>query len=268
MILREILANWVLLPAIDALADPENINTLIILSTHYEGEFSEATNTYSVPLLHSWIAKPVPMPETAVTLKPTLDDILNNPQLLYIFMQHIKESGPVNLLQFFLDIGTYNNLTTIHRNIKCFKLMLNNIFYLISDDLIKRIMNPEMTQDAEKVLHADAQSMYDSYLDPESPDYVHLPLHVSEGMRQSTIFCILQNCVSIFITIICNIILISVLEGGPKKIQELRTSRPLYHAHEEAHALLESTCVSSFHHCYEVCNQNYSTICNQKYSYN
>lgn len=48
------------------------------------------------------------------------------------------------------------------------------------------------------------------------------------------------------------ICLFSVLEGGPEKIQELRTSRPFYQAHQEAHALLESTCLPSFHHSYQV----------------
>lgn len=46
--------------------------------------------------------------------------------------------------------------------------------------------------------------------------------------------------------------LFPVLEGGPEKIQELRTSRPFYQAHQEAHALLESTCLPSFHHSYQV----------------
>lgn len=43
-----------------------------------------------------------------------------------------------------------------------------------------------------------------------------------------------------------------VLEGGPERVQELRTSRPFYQAHQEAHALLESTCLPSFHHSYQV----------------
>ena len=46
-------------------------------------------------------------------------------------------------------------------------------------------MDPDITQEIEQVLYADAQNIYNSYLDPESPDYVHLPLHVTEGMRQS-----------------------------------------------------------------------------------
>jgi len=50
-------------------------------------------------------------------------------------------------------------------------------------------------------------------------------------------------------TYICSFL---VLEGGPEKIQELRTSRPFYQAHQEAHALLESTCLPSFHHSYQV----------------
>lgn len=51
---------------------------------------------------------------------------------------------------------------------------------------------------------------------------------------------------------ICICVSFPVLEGGPEKIQELRTSRPFYQAHQEAHALLESTCLPSFHHSYEV----------------
>lgn len=47
-------------------------------------------------------------------------------------------------------------------------------------------------------------------------------------------------------------ILFLVLEKGSKKIQEMRTSRPFYQAHQEAHALLESTCLPSFHHSYQV----------------
>lgn len=43
-----------------------------------------------------------------------------------------------------------------------------------------------------------------------------------------------------------------VLAGGPGNIQELRTSRPFYQAHQEAHALLENICLPPFHHSYQV----------------
>jgi len=106
VILREILANWVLLPAIDALADPDNINGLVTLSIHHDTSLSDDAETINVPMLQSWITV---MHQHVMhnCFKPSLNEILNDPELLYMFMQHIKKSGPMNLLQFCLDIGTY-----------------------------------------------------------------------------------------------------------------------------------------------------------------
>lgn len=109
MILREILANWVLLPAIDALADPENINMLVTLSTHHGTSLSNAAEAIHIPMLQSWVTTPaIHQHITHNYFKPSLNEVLNDPELLYMFMQHIKESGPMNLLQFCLDIGTFH----------------------------------------------------------------------------------------------------------------------------------------------------------------
>ncbi|XP_034184894.1 sorting nexin-14 [Osmia lignaria lignaria] len=206
VILREILANWILLPAVDAIADPENINALVMLSTHRDGLVSNSMDAVNVPMLQYWVTISS-MPKIAQNyLKPSLDEVLNNPQLLYMFMQHIKETGPMNLFQFCLDI----------------------------DDLSKRMLNPEMSSNAEDSLYLDIQSMYLTYLDPEGPEYLHLPEDISMGIRR-------------------------ILERSSKKIQELRTSRPFYQAHQEAHALLESTCLPSFHHSYQL----YDLLCGQ-----
>ena len=78
---------------------------LIALCTHHEGKFSQSTDTMYVPMFQSWISSPQISQKMSNTLKPTLEDVLNDPQLLYMFMQHIKDSGLVNLLQFCLDIG-------------------------------------------------------------------------------------------------------------------------------------------------------------------
>lgn len=105
VILREILANWILLPAIDAIADPDNINALVVLSTHRDGSVSSQVDTVNVPMLQYWITIPITSKIMQNRLKPSLDEILNDPRLLYMFMQHIKETGPMNLFQFCLDIG-------------------------------------------------------------------------------------------------------------------------------------------------------------------
>ncbi|XP_034949183.1 sorting nexin-14-like [Chelonus insularis] len=211
VLLREILANWVLLPAMDALADPDNINFLIKLGTQCEGFLSQDMDSVNVPILQAWVTPVVTIQPFNDPLKPSLEQVLNDPQLLYLFMQHIKETGPVNLLQFCLDI----------------------------DDLSKRMLNPEMTKEMEENLFIDAQNIYSTYLDPEGSEYVYLPWHISQGMQQ-------------------------ILKGGSSKIQELRTSRPLYEAHQEAHALLETICLPSFHHSYEL----YKLLCGSPVSSN
>ncbi|XP_076243695.1 sorting nexin-14 isoform X2 [Calliopsis andreniformis] len=209
VILREILANWILLPAIDAIADPENINMLIILSTHRDNSVSNNSDTVNVPMLQHWMTTPSMPKITYDRLKPSLDEVLNDPRLLYKFMQHIKETGPMNLFQFCLDI----------------------------DDLSKRMLNPDMSENAENNLYTDIRSMYSIYLDPNGPEYLNLPEDISTGIRR-------------------------ILEKGSKQIQELRTSRPFYQAHQEAHALLESTCLPSFHHSYQL----YELLCAQPVS--
>ncbi|XP_015120407.1 sorting nexin-14 [Diachasma alloeum] len=204
VILREILANWVLLPAMDALSDPDTINFLVELCTQYQGDLSQELDAVEVPALQCWITPRITVQDTEDPLKPSLEQVLDNPELLYLFMQHIKETGPVNLLQFCLDI----------------------------DDLSKRMLNPDVTPDLEEALYTDAQSIYSTYLDPQGPEYLHLPWHITQGMHQ-------------------------ILEGGPSKVQELRTSRPLYQAHQEAHARLEAICLPSFHHSFEL----YKLLC-------
>ncbi|XP_053994319.1 sorting nexin-14-like [Hylaeus volcanicus] len=207
VLLREILANWILLPALDAIADPENINALVMLLTHHDGTFSNQADAANVQMLQCWVRNPLTSNITNNQLKPSLDEVLNNPRLLYMFIQHVKDFGPINLLQFCLDI----------------------------DDLSKRMLNPDMSENAESSLYTDIQNMYSTYLDPNGPEYLHLPEDISIGIGE-------------------------ILERGSKKIDELRTSRPFYQAHQEAHALLESTCLPPFHHSYSL----YALLCGQQ----
>lgn len=83
---------------------------LITLCTHHEGKFSQSIDTMYVPMLQTWISNPQKNQSISNTLKPSLEEVLNEPDLLYMFMQHIKDSGLVNLLQFCLDIGMPNIL--------------------------------------------------------------------------------------------------------------------------------------------------------------
>lgn len=47
------------------------------------------------------------------------------------------------------------------------------------------MLNPEMSTSAEKSLYTDVRNLYAVYLDPDGPEYLYLPLHISNGIRQS-----------------------------------------------------------------------------------
>lgn len=93
---------------------------LISLCTHHEGKFSQSIDTIFVPLLQTWISNPQSSKNLINPMKPSLEEILNDPELLYMFMQHIKDSGLVTLLQFCLDIGKFQCTCT-----KCSEFLIN-----------------------------------------------------------------------------------------------------------------------------------------------
>lgn len=47
------------------------------------------------------------------------------------------------------------------------------------------MLNPDMTQEIEETLYNDARNIYTTYLDPESADFLNLPMYISQGMKQS-----------------------------------------------------------------------------------
>lgn len=47
------------------------------------------------------------------------------------------------------------------------------------------MLNPEITPEIEETLYTDAQYIYTTYLDPESADFLNLPMYISQGMKQS-----------------------------------------------------------------------------------
>lgn len=47
------------------------------------------------------------------------------------------------------------------------------------------MLNPDITSEIENALYDEVRNIYSSYLDTDSPDYVHLSQHVSEGIKNS-----------------------------------------------------------------------------------
>lgn len=88
----------------DVLADPNIINSLVILICTYKSKGSKATKKEdTVELLinfHNKISKPS-------TFACELKTIKSDTNLLYAFMQFLKKENSVHILQFCLDVGMY-----------------------------------------------------------------------------------------------------------------------------------------------------------------
>lgn len=102
ILIREILAGWVLLPLMDVLADPNILNSLVILAITYKGK----KQTYKdVEEKVSFLENFVVRNSKKSSFATDLNTIKGNTQLLYAFMQFLKKEEHVHLLQFCLDVG-------------------------------------------------------------------------------------------------------------------------------------------------------------------
>ncbi|XP_063363584.1 sorting nexin-14-like [Cydia amplana] len=107
LLVREIFAGWVLLSLTDLLADPYIINALIILATGDETMAQlKTTPDYRVEFL-STLARQSGSTheERAHLLHVDLELLVGEPRHLYAFMQHVKSTSQLQLLQFYKDIN-------------------------------------------------------------------------------------------------------------------------------------------------------------------
>lgn len=97
----------------DALADPNIINYLVILSVTYKPKKVAKSNgdDQTVEFLYNFECKY----KTKISSFATnLNKIKNDTSLLYAFMQFLKKQDNVNLLQFCLDVGMLEYLFNQH----------------------------------------------------------------------------------------------------------------------------------------------------------
>ncbi|XP_061715468.1 sorting nexin-14-like isoform X2 [Cydia pomonella] len=109
VLVREIFAGWVLLSLTDLLADPYIINALIILATGDETMAQlKTTPDYRVEFL-STLARQSGSSheERARLLHVDLELLVGEPRHLYAFMQHVKSTSQLQLLQFYKDIKLF-----------------------------------------------------------------------------------------------------------------------------------------------------------------
>ncbi|XP_061182737.1 sorting nexin-14-like isoform X2 [Saccostrea echinata] len=143
-LIREILAGSVLLPALDAVANPDMVNNLILifLDKTPPPAATEPPSPY-VPFLENF-AKPLTKNKSC--LRVELKDILfrNSPKHLYPFMQFLKNEGAINVLQFSLACEDFNT----------------------------RILSPELSQGDLVELHNMAKDLYRSYCAKDAVDRI------------------------------------------------------------------------------------------------
>ncbi|CRK86357.1 CLUMA_CG000202, isoform A [Clunio marinus] len=116
-LLREILTHAVLLPMMDAIADPAIINSLVILATNpkIHGKVQVKKSGKEVVLLENFVKK------FEMNLKSENDDeeeeefyiagnFFTDQEKLYSFMQHLKNksNNDIDLLKFYLDVEHLN----------------------------------------------------------------------------------------------------------------------------------------------------------------
>lgn len=108
-LIRELIACWVLLPLMDVLSDPNLINLLILLITNKDSKKSYIQTDIQdrVVFLKKFVTRSKLKRKNQIE-SANIDDILQDPEKLFPFMQFLKKEGAVEILRFYLDVSALN----------------------------------------------------------------------------------------------------------------------------------------------------------------
>ncbi|XP_066579810.1 sorting nexin-14 isoform X1 [Amia ocellicauda] len=153
LLIREILAGSVFLPSMDFLADPDTVNHLILIFID-DTPPEPATEPPSilVPFLQKYAESRNKKPSV---LKLELKEIREQQDLLFRFMNFLKQEGAVHVLQFCLTVEEFND----------------------------KILCPELTDSEMLALHEEVKKIYGSYCLDESIDKIRFDLFIVEEIR-------------------------------------------------------------------------------------
>uniref|UniRef100_A0A286X9I5 Sorting nexin 14 n=1 Tax=Cavia porcellus TaxID=10141 RepID=A0A286X9I5_CAVPO len=158
LLIREILSGSVFLPSLDFLADPDTVNHLLLIFID-DSPPEKATEPPSplVPFLQKFAE---PRNKKPSVLKLELKQIREQQDLLFRFMNFLKQEGAVHVLQFCLTVEEFND----------------------------RILRPELSNDEMLSLHEELQKIYKTYCLDESIDKIRFdPFIVEEIQRRKII---------------------------------------------------------------------------------
>uniref|UniRef100_A0A4W3IHD3 Sorting nexin 14 n=1 Tax=Callorhinchus milii TaxID=7868 RepID=A0A4W3IHD3_CALMI len=157
LLIQEILAGSVFLPSLDFLADPDFVNHLLLIFID-DSPPEPATEPPSplVPFLQKYAD---PRNKTQSVLKLELKEIRDQQDLLFRFMNFLKQEGAVHVLQFCLTVEEFND----------------------------RILCPELSESEMLTLHAEVKKIYETYCLDESIDKIKFDPFIVEQIQQSKI---------------------------------------------------------------------------------
>ncbi|KAM4724173.1 sorting nexin-14-like isoform 2-T2 [Anableps anableps] len=153
LLIREVLAGSVFLPSMDFLADPDTVNHLILIfiDNSPPEEATEPTSTL-VPFLQKYSDSRNKKPSV---LKLELKEIREQQDLLFRFMNFLKQEGAVHVLQFCLAVEEFND----------------------------RILRPELSDSEKMMLHEEVRKIYETYCLDESVDKIRFDPFIVDEIR-------------------------------------------------------------------------------------
>ncbi|KAM9315942.1 sorting nexin-14 [Gastrophryne carolinensis] len=154
LLVREILSGSVFLPLMDFLADPDNVNRLLLIFID-DRPPEQATEPESnlVPFLQRFAE---PKNKNPSVLKLELKEIRGEQDLLFRFMNFLKQEGAVHVLQFCLSVEEFND----------------------------RILRPELSDDEMLSLHGEVKKIYHTYCLEESIDKIRFDPFIVEEIQR------------------------------------------------------------------------------------
>uniref|UniRef100_A0A182KB22 PPIase cyclophilin-type domain-containing protein n=1 Tax=Anopheles christyi TaxID=43041 RepID=A0A182KB22_9DIPT len=115
-LIKELLTFWVLLPIMDVIADPNLINLLIITATDKHAkdgsrkvaEAAKEQRCEKVEILGDFVDRSLRKIECGAEITVSQENLWEDKDKLYYFMQFLIKEGSVELLQFYLDVDNLN----------------------------------------------------------------------------------------------------------------------------------------------------------------
>ncbi|XP_072907799.1 sorting nexin-14 isoform X8 [Hemitrygon akajei] len=154
LLIQEILAGSVFLPSLDFLADPDTVNHLLLI--FIDNSPPEPATEPPSPLVPFLQRYAVGRNKTQSALKLELKEIRNQQDLLFGFMNLLKQEGAVHVLQFCLAVEEFND----------------------------KILCPELTDDEKQNLHKEVKEIYETYCLDESVDKIKFDPFIVEEIKQ------------------------------------------------------------------------------------